>query len=66
MIKLISTFITRYLEENNSSLIKTDLLKIQYTLEVILGNLFDFVVILLIFLGLNKVPILLLSYVILI
>jgi Membrane protein putatively involved in post-translational modification of the autoinducing quorum-sensing peptide len=66
MIKLISTFITRYLEKNNSSLIKTDLLKIQYTLEVILGNLFDFVVILLIFLGLNKVPILLLSYVILI
>ncbi|MBE6090842.1 MAG: accessory regulator AgrB [Clostridium beijerinckii] len=66
MIKLISTFITRYLEENNSSLIKTDLLKIQYTLEVILGNLFDFIVIFLIFLSLNKVPILLLSYVILI
>ncbi|WP_271813433.1 accessory gene regulator B family protein [Clostridium beijerinckii] len=66
MIKLISTFITKCLEENNSSLIKTDLLKIQYTLEVILGNLFDFIVLLLIFLSLNKIPILLLSYVILI
>ncbi len=66
MIKLLSTFITKYLEENNSSLIKADLLKIQYTLEVILGNLFDFIVIFLIFLSLNKVPILLLSYVVLI
>ncbi|MBN7577119.1 MULTISPECIES: accessory gene regulator B family protein [Clostridium] len=66
MIKLISTFITRYLEENNSSLIKTDLLKIQYTLEVILGDLTKLIILLLIFWNLNEVPFFLLSFAILI
>lgn len=50
MIKLASTFITGYLEKNNSSLIKTDLLKIQYTLEVILGDLAKLIILLIIFL----------------
>ncbi|WP_026888626.1 accessory gene regulator B family protein [Clostridium beijerinckii] len=66
MIKLLSTFITKYLEENNSSLIKTDLLKIQYTLEVILGDLAKLIILLLIFWNLNEVPFFLLSLSILI
>lgn len=65
MIKLASTFITKYLEKNNSSLTKTDLLKIQYTLEVILGDLSKFIIILLIFFSLNQIPLFLLSFAIL-
>lgn len=66
MIKSLSNLISNYLQKNNSSLTKTDLLKIQYTLEVILGNIIDFIVVFLIFLSLNEVPLLLMSYVILI
>lgn len=65
MIKSASTFITKYLEKNNSSLTKTDLLKIQYTLEVILGDLSKFIIILLMFFSLNQVPLFLLSFAIL-
>ncbi|EKQ52275.1 MULTISPECIES: accessory gene regulator B family protein [unclassified Clostridium] len=66
MIKSASTFITRYFEKNNSTLTKTDLLKIQYTLEVILGDLTKILIIFLIFLNLNELPLFLLSYTILI
>lgn len=66
MIKLASTFITGYLEKNNSSLIKTDLLKIQYTLEVILGDLAKLIILLIIFYSLNEIPFFLLSFSILI
>lgn len=65
MIKTLSNLISEYLQKNNSSLTKTDLLKIQYTLEVILGNIVDFIVVFLIFLILNEVPLFLISYVIL-
>lgn len=66
MLKSLSVSIAEYLGKNNNSLTKKDLLKIEYTLQVVLGNIIDFIVIFLIFLSLNKVPILLLSYGILI
>lgn len=66
MIKTLSNLISEYLQKNNSSLTKTDLLKIQYTLEVILGDLSKFIIILLIFLTLNQVPLFVLSFIILI
>lgn len=65
MIKTLSNTISEYLQKNNSSLTRTDLLKIQYTLEVVIGNIIDFIVVFLIFLSLNEVPLFLLSYVIL-
>ena len=66
MIKSLSTLISKYLEKNNSSLTKNDLLKIQYSLQVVLGDLIKFIIIFLIFLSLNEVPLFLLSFVILI
>ena len=65
MIKQLSTIISRYLEENNNSLNKKDVLKIQYTLEVILGDLTKFIIIFLIFLLLKELPLFLLSFIIL-
>ncbi len=49
MIKSVSTFITQYLRTNNTSLTEKDTLKIQYTLEVVLGDLSKFIIIFLIF-----------------
>jgi accessory gene regulator B len=66
MIKSLSNLISEYLGKNNSSLTKNDLLKIQYSLQVVLGDLTKFIIIFLIFLGLNEVPLFLLSFVILI
>lgn len=65
MIKQLSTIISRYLEENNNSLSKKDILKIQYTLEVILGDLTKFIIIFSIFLLLKELPLFLLSFIIL-
>jgi len=65
MIKYIANLISEYLETNNSSLTKYDLLKIQYSLQVILGELFKFTILLLIFFSLNEVPLFLFSFVIL-
>ena len=66
MIKSLSTLISEYLDKNNSSLTKKDLLKIHYTLQVILGDLTKFIILFLIFLSLNEVPLFLLSFIILI
>ncbi|WP_224035951.1 accessory gene regulator B family protein [Clostridium gelidum] len=66
MIKSLSTLISKYLGKNNLSLTKNDLLKIQYSLQVVLGDLTKFIIIFLIFLSLNEVPLFLLSFVILI
>lgn len=66
MINSISTFLTEYLSKNNSSLTKNDLLKIQYSLKVILGDLTKFIIIFLIFLCLNQLPLFLLTFVVLI
>ncbi|MFW2491798.1 accessory gene regulator B family protein [Clostridium chromiireducens] len=65
MIKYLSTTISRYLQENNSSLSKKDILKIQYTLEAILSDLTKFIIIFLIFLFLKELPLFLLSFIIL-
>jgi accessory gene regulator B len=65
MIECVSSFITDYLNKNNSSLNKTDLLKINYTLQVILGSLTKLAIIFLIFLYLNQLPLFFLSFVIL-
>ena len=65
MIKSLSTIISRYLEKNNNSLNKNDLLKIQYTLEAIFSDLTKFMIIFLIFLLLKEVPLFLLSFIIL-
>lgn len=65
MIKTLSNTISEYLQKNNSSLTRTDLLKIQYTLEVILGDLTKFIIIFLIFFTLNQLPLFFLAFVIL-
>lgn len=65
MIKSFSGFITNYLGKNNSSLTKTDLLKIDYTLQVVLGDLTKFTIILLLFIYLKQLPLFLLSFVVL-
>lgn len=65
MIKLISASITKCLEKNNNSLSKSDLLKINYSLQVILGDLTKSIIISLIFLLSNQFPLFLLSFVIL-
>jgi len=65
MIKLLSNLISEYLGKNNSSLTEKDILKIQYTLQVILGDLTKFVIIFLIFLLLKEIPLFLLSFIIL-
>lgn len=66
MIYSISNSLTEYLSKNNSSLTKNDLLKIQYSLQVILGDLTKFIIIFLIFLCLNQLPLFLLTFAILI
>ena len=65
MIESVSSFITDYLSKNNSSLNETDLLKINYTLQVILGSLTKLAIIFFIFLYLNQLPLFFLSFVIL-
>lgn len=65
MLKSISILITNYLAKNNNSLTKNDLLKIQYSLQVILGNLTKSIIIFTMFLCLKQVPLFLLSFVIL-
>lgn len=66
MIKSLSTLISEYLGRNNKSLTEKDLLKIQYTLQVILGDLIKFIILFLIFLIIDQVPLFLLSFIILI
>lgn len=66
MIKSISTLITEYLNKNNSSLSEKDLLKINYSMQVILGDSIKFIIIFLIFLSINLLPLFLLSFMILI
>lgn len=61
MIKSLSILVSEYLRKNNDSLTKTDLLKIQYSLQVILGDLSKVAIISLIFLGLNEMMIFSLS-----
>ncbi|AJG97001.1 accessory regulator AgrB [Clostridium beijerinckii] len=65
MIKLLSIILTKYLSKNNSSLTEKDLLKIQYSLQVILGDSTKFIIIFLIFFFLNQLPLFFLSFVIL-
>lgn len=65
MIKSVSTFITEYLHKNNSSLSLTDLMKIDYAIQMILGDLAKLIIISLIFIGLNQFPLFLFSYAIL-
>lgn len=65
MIKRLSTIISGYLEDKNSSLSKKDVLKIQYTLEAILSDLSKFIIIFLIFLLLKEVSLFFLAFVIL-
>jgi Membrane protein putatively involved in post-translational modification of the autoinducing quorum-sensing peptide len=65
MIVSISTLITGYLGKNNSNLIEKDLLKIQYSLQVILGDLIKSIIILSIFLFLKQLPLFFLVFVIL-
>lgn len=65
MIKAISTSISKYLGNHNLSLSLTELLKIEYSIQVILGDLSKLTIIFLIFLCLNQLPLFLLSYAIL-
>lgn len=65
MIKSLATFITGFLSRNNPSLNEKDILKIKYTLEVILGDLSKFIIIFLIFLILNEIPLFLMTFIIL-
>ena len=66
MIKYLSTLISEYLRKNNSSLTKKDLLKIKYSLQVVLSELIKFIILFLIFLKINEIPLFLLSFIILI
>ncbi|OOM69977.1 putative AgrB-like protein [Clostridium puniceum] len=66
MIKDVSNFITEYLGKNNSSLTETDLLKINYSLQVIFGDSIKLTTIFLIFLCLKQLPLFFLSFTILI
>lgn len=65
MINSVATFLTEYLGKNNNSLTEKDLLKIQYSLQVILGDLSKSVIILSIFLSLKQLPFFFLIFVIL-
>lgn len=65
MLKSMCYFLTEYLGANNKSLTKKDLLKIQYSLQVLLGDLTKSIILLLIFLYLKQIPLFLLSFVIL-
>lgn len=66
MITSVSTLITKYLGKNNSALTEKDLLKIHYSLQVILGDLTKFIIIFLIFLYLNQLPLFSLTFAVLI
>lgn len=66
MIKLISATITEYLGKNNELLTKTDLLRIDYSLQAITGELFKLIILLLIFSNLKQLPLFLLCFIILI
>lgn len=65
MIKSISTIVTEYLGKKNSSLSLTDLMKIDYAIQMILGDLAKLTIISLIFILLNQFPLFLFSYAIL-
>ncbi|WP_353846336.1 accessory gene regulator B family protein [Clostridium sp. ZBS12] len=65
-MKSLSNLISEYLGRNNNSLTKNDLLKIQYSLQVILGDSIKFLILFLIFLTLNELPLFFLSFAILI
>ncbi|KJZ82860.1 MULTISPECIES: accessory gene regulator B family protein [Clostridium] len=65
MIKSVSTFITECLRKNNNSLTEKDFLKIQYSLQVILGDLIKSIIIFLIFLFLKQLPLFFLIFIIL-
>lgn len=65
MVKSLSSSITEYLGKNNSSLTKTDLLKINYALQVVLGDSTKLIILLLIFLYLKQLPVFFLSFAIL-
>ncbi|WP_238861398.1 accessory gene regulator B family protein [Clostridium sp. YIM B02569] len=65
MIESIANFLTEYLNNNNSSLTKSDLLKIQYSLQVILGDICKSAVLLLTFLFLKQLYLFFLIFVIL-
>lgn len=65
MIKSLAAFITEYVRKNDNLLTETDLLKIDYSLQVILGDLTKFIVIFSIFLFLKQVPLFFLIFIIL-
>lgn len=66
MIKSLSTKISQYLEGKNSSLSKKDILKIQYALEVLIGDFSKLLIIFLIFFILHELKLFFLIYCILI
>ncbi|OOM74022.1 accessory gene regulator B family protein [Clostridium sp. BL-8] len=65
MIKSLSIKISQHLGERNSSLTKKDILKIQYVLEVIFGDLSKLLIIFLIFLKFHELKLFFLIYIIL-
>jgi accessory gene regulator B len=65
MIKSVSNFITEYLRKNNASLSLTDLMKIDYAIQMILGDLAKLIIISLMFVCLKQLPLFLFSYIIL-
>lgn len=65
MIESIANFLTECLSKNNSSLTKNDLLKIKYSLQVILGDLTKSIIIFSIFLFLKQLPLFFLIFIIL-
>lgn len=66
MIQSLSIKISQYLGEKNSSLTKKDILKIQYALEVVVGDLSKLLIIFLIFSMLHELKLFFLIYGILI
>lgn len=66
MIKLISNSISEYFGKNNSNLSEKDLLKINYSLQVIMGDISKLIIIFLIFLSIGQLPLFFLSSVFLI
>ena len=66
MIEWISRRITKYFKDNNSLLTEQDLLKINYSLQVIIGDIVKLIIIFCLFFLLNELPIFALSLIILI
>lgn len=64
MIKSFSTFLTEYLRSNNSSLSLTDLMKIDYAIQMLLGDIIKLLIISLLFLSLGQFTLFLFSYII--